>query len=127
MKLLLDTNALIWWLSDDRRLGPRARRRLTDQRTITMATIVSIWEVTMKHRSAKMRQSGSSLLPILAGQQIELLGVRSAHICAIDDLLMMHSDPFDHLILAQAKVEGATLMTSDVQMTRYGVPCIGTD
>lgn len=127
MKLLLDTNALIWWLDDDRRLGARARRRLADARTTTMATIVSVWEVTIKHRSGKMRHSGSRLLPVLAEQGLELLDVRAEHILAIDDLSMVHSDPFDHLILAQAKVERATLMTSDEQMTRYGIACIGTD
>lgn len=127
MKLLLDTNALIWWLDDDRRLGARARRRLADPRTTTIATIVSVWEVTMKHRAGKMKRPESGLLSILAEQQVAVLDVTTAHVRAIEDLPMHHADPYDHLILAQAKVEGAILMTSDEQMTHYGVPCMSTD
>ena len=127
MKLLLDTNALIWWFEDNRKLGPRARRRLADPRTIPIATIVSLWEMTMKFRVGKLKQPGSALLSVLAEQQIELIGVRAEHLRALDALAMHHGDPFDHLILAQAKAEGATLMTSDDAMRAYGVPCIDTD
>ena len=127
MKILLDTHALLWWLDDNGKLGRRARRRLADPRTSVVATIVSIWEMSLKHRAGKFNRSGTSLLAIMTAQKIELLDLRLPHMLALDDLGMHHTDPFDHLILAQAKVEGATLMTSDTQMTLYGVPCIGTD
>jgi PIN domain nuclease of toxin-antitoxin system len=127
LKLLLDTNALIWWLEDNRKLGPRARRKFANPRTETLATIVSLWEITIKHRSGKWPLAGTEYLPILADQQIDLMGLSATHLLTLNDLPMRHGDPFDHLILAQAKAEGATLMTSDERMMHYGVPCIGTD
>ncbi len=127
MKLLLDTNALIWWLEDNRKLGSRARGRLADPRTVSMVTIVSLWEMTMKFRAGKLKQPGSALLSRLAEQQVELLDLRVEHLCALDDIAQFHDDPFDHLILAQAKVEKATLLTSDDKMRAYGVPCMDTD
>ena len=81
----------------------------------------------MKFRAGKMKQPGSVLLPVLAAQQVELIGVRVEHLRALDALAKYHDDPFDHLILAQAQAEGAALMTSDNNMRLYGVPCIDTD
>ncbi len=127
MKVLLDTNALIWWMEDSRRLGPRARRRLADPRTTVMATVVSLWEITMKHRSGKFSSPGSAYLPFIAEQQIALVGISLSHLEAVEGLGMHHADPFDHLILAQAKVERAALMTSDGHMRLYGIPCLHTD
>ena len=127
MKLLLDTNALLWWLDDDRKLGRRARRRLADPRTTVIATIVSLWEISIKHRAGKLPLPGSAYVPILADQKVELLDLRASHLRALDDIGFHHSDPYDHLILAQAKAEGAVLMTSDQNMPLYGIPCIDTD
>ncbi len=90
-------------------------------------TIVSIWELTLKHRAGKFDRSGTTLLPIMEEQKIELLDLRPSHVVMLDSLGMYHGDPYDHLILAQAKAEGATLMTSDDNMRLYGVPCIDTD
>lgn len=100
---------------------------MADPRATILATVVSIWELTIKHRAGKLGQSGTRLLPRLAEQQIELLDVRVSHLLALDDLGWHHGDPYDHLILAQAKAEGAALMTSDDNMRLYGVPCIDTD
>ena len=127
MKILLDTNALVWWLDDDRKLGRSARRRLADPRVTILATIVSLWELTLKHRVGKFNRSGTALLPIISEQKIDLIDLCLPHLRALDCLGMYHADPYDHLILAQAKAEGATLMTSDDKMRLYGVPCIDTD
>lgn len=127
MKILLDTHALLWWLEDDRKLGRRARRRLTDPRAVVLATVVSIWELSLKHRAGKFNRSGTALLPVLAEQRITLLDLRVAHLLVLDDLAMHHADPYDHIILAQAKAEDAVVMTHDERMWRYGISCIGTD
>lgn len=114
-------------MEDNRKLGSRARRRLAAPRTTVMATMVSLWEITVKHRSGKWPLSGSAYLPFIADEQIELIDLRLSHLRSLDDLGMFHNDPYDHLILAQAKAEQAILMTSDERMTHYGVPWIGTD
>jgi PIN domain nuclease of toxin-antitoxin system len=125
MKLLLDTNALIWWLIDDPSLGRRARARIADPRNQIMTSIVCLWEISIKWRVHKFDQPGTYFSGLIEEQGIGLLGVSPAHLAALEDLPFYHGDPYDHMVLAQARVEGASIMTSDRRMTDYGVPCVG--
>jgi PIN domain nuclease of toxin-antitoxin system len=124
MRLLLDTNVLIWWLRDDPKLGVRARHLIADEGIETLVSMISLWEITLKWRVGKMDFTGYSFLEALERERITPLGIKSAHLQALEHLPYHHRDPYDHLILAQAKVEGATIITSDRQMADYGVPCI---
>lgn len=125
MKLLLDTNALIWWMEDNPSLGPRARQLIADLRNEVLVSIASPWEISIKHRIDKMEQRGSAILEALAEEKFTVLGITVGHLQALEALPRHHRDPFDHIILAQAKVEGARIVTSDRIMTAYGIPCIG--
>ena len=78
----------------------------------------------MKWRVGKMDYAGSAFLDDLDAEGIMPLGVTVDHLLALEALGFEHRDPFDHLILAQAKVEGARLVTSDRDMRLYGIPCI---
>lgn len=124
MKVLLDTNALIWWLHDSVRLGPRAKALIVRPETEILVSVVSLWEISMKWRVSKFEFSGSALVDDLSNQGINPIPVRTDHVVALDALGYHHKDPFDHLLLAQAGVEGASILTSDRAMTEYGVPCI---
>ncbi len=126
MKILLDTNALIWWLKDDPKLGSRARALLADGRHELLTSIVSLWELTIKWRIGKLEHRGSVFADLLAEQNIGLLLINPRHFAVLESLPAHHKDPFDHLILAQAKLENAWLMTSDPHMSDYGVECIST-
>ncbi len=123
MRLLLDTNALIWWLQDDAKLGPKSRALIAGGNLEVLVSIVSCWEVTMKWRAGKMGFSGTYLLDQLSGDDLTLVNIKQEHLLALETLEMHHKDPFDHLILAQAKVEGAAIITSDREMSLYGVKC----
>ncbi len=125
MKVLLDTNALIWWIKDSPKLGGKARALIEDPASSVIVSIVSLWEITIKWRIGKLDYSGASFLGMLEELRIELVQVTPVHLIALDGLPFRHRDPFDQLILAQAKVEGATLITSDEQLGAYGVRCIG--
>ena len=124
MKLLLDTNALIWWLRDDTKLGPRAKQAIADRESEIIVSTISLWEITMKWRVGKMPYSGSTFLDDLRDEGIEPLGISIAHLLALEGLAFHHGDPFDHMILAQAKVESARILTSDRHLPQYGIPCI---
>jgi PIN domain nuclease of toxin-antitoxin system len=124
VKILLDTNALIWWLRDDRKLGPQSRSMIATQDAEILVSMISLWEVTMKWRIGKMEFTGTSFLRDLEEEQIFPLSITPDHMKALEDLPLHHKDPFDHLIIAQAKVEGAVIMTSDEAMRAYGVRCI---
>jgi PIN domain nuclease of toxin-antitoxin system len=124
MKLLLDTNALIWWFQDSPKLGIKARSLIEDANSTVIVSIVSLWEITIKWRIGKLEFSGTSLLGLLEDLGIALVSVEPVHLIALDAMPIHHRDPYDHLILAQAKVEGAHIVTSDTDMPGYGVPCI---
>jgi PIN domain nuclease of toxin-antitoxin system len=124
VKVLLDTNALIWWLSDDPRLGQRAKQLIAQDDTDILVSVVSLWEVTMKNRVGKMNYVGSDFLDDLAGEGIVPLQVSVPHLLELEKLGFHHKDPFDHMILAQAKFESARILTSDKEMALYGIPCI---
>jgi PIN domain nuclease of toxin-antitoxin system len=123
MKLLLDTNALIWWFQDSPKLGKSARTLIEDANSTVIVSMVSLWEITIKWRIGKLEFSGTSMLGMLADLGITLVTVEPVHLIALDALPIHHRDPYDHLILAQAKVEGAQIVTSGSEMSRYGVPC----
>lgn len=126
MKLLLDTHVLLWWLQDDLRLGPRAKAVIADARVTLMVSIATPWEISIKRRVGKMIESGSDVLEWLGRQdEFKVLPLRSVDLRILEALPKIHRDPFDHLIVAQASAEGATIMTTDEKMPRYGIPCIG--
>ncbi|SEJ83903.1 PIN domain nuclease, a component of toxin-antitoxin system (PIN domain) [Sphingobium sp. AP50] len=125
MRLLLDTHVLIWWLRDDPRLGAKARRIIADPRVRVMASIASPWEMSVKCRIGKLTERGADMLEWLDGQGVATLPIRAADLHALEALPLLHRDPFDHLLIAQAQVEDARIMTDDGLILRYGVPCIG--
>jgi PIN domain nuclease of toxin-antitoxin system len=127
VKLLLDTHVLIWWLRDDLRLGPEARALMADNDAEVLFSVVSCWEASVKARVGKMDVTGTDLWRSAIGEGLEPIGLEPAHIEELDRLPKVsgHRDPFDHLLLAQAKVEEAALVTHDRALPQYGVPCIG--
>ena len=127
MKLLLDTHVLVWWVRDNPRLGPRSRALIADGAIEVLFSCVSCWEATIKSRTGKIEMTGSELWRSATHERFLPLGVEAAHIEALERLprVLRHGDPFDHLLLAQAKAEGAAIMTNDAKMAEYGIPCIG--
>lgn len=127
MKLLLDTHILIWWLRDDPILGSKPRALIADEDTVALFSVVSCWEATVKHRVGKMDMAGSEMWSSATAAGFEPVGIAVAHIEALERLPRFdrHRDPFDHLLLAQAKAEGAVLMTHDRALPQYGISCIG--
>jgi PIN domain nuclease of toxin-antitoxin system len=126
MKLLLDTHALLWWLQDNPNLGPRARALIADADNELAVSIASPWEISIKHRTGKLDESGSVILRWLESEKIEVIQLTPEHLEEIEKLPVLHRDPFDHVIIAQAKVVGATIITNDHRMPSYGVPCVST-
>lgn len=124
MRLLLDTHVLLWWLDDDPRLGRRACNLIADPDTDVLVSQVSLWETAIKQRIGKMQVGPAEILPRLPEFGFTMLEIKNDHLLALADLGKHHGDPFDHLLLAQALVEGAAVMTSDRKLPLYGVRCI---
>jgi PIN domain nuclease of toxin-antitoxin system len=119
MRLLLDTQVMLWWLLDDSRLKPETRELIASNHCLV--SVASIWEVAIKHRLGKLPvapsqfrdhclQSGATLLPVLDSHAIETSALPA-----------IHDDPFDRLLIAQARMEGLMAVSADRHWPRYDV------
>lgn len=126
VRLLLDTNALIWMVDEPERLSPAAAEALEDARNELCVSIVSLWEVTTKHRAGKLGFGAGATLDALGAAGLRWLPVTHRHLLAVEALprVPKHRDPFDQLLVAQALHENLTLVTSDRALSAYGVPTL---
>jgi PIN domain nuclease of toxin-antitoxin system len=124
LKLLLDSHAIIWWVRDDRRLGREARRAIAGADVVWVST-VSGWELALKVAKGRLRMVESLRVTIVADRFTEL-PLTLPHTEELGRLPMHHDDPHDRLLIAQARAEGATIVTHDRAFEPYGVPIIWT-
>ncbi len=122
MRLLLDTNALLWWEEGSDRLGTRARDAIRASEAVYVSA-ASAWEAEIKRGLGKLTFTGDVEDMINANGFIEL-PVTSRHATALRSLGRHHRDPFDRMLIAQANVEGCTLVTADGQLAEYAVVMI---
>lgn len=121
MKLLLDTDAVLWWLTDDGRFGEAAARAVADETNQVLLSAAVVWEVAIKSSLGKLT-APDDIAPTLLGAGARPLPITLEHAAAVRDLPWHHGDPFDRLLIAQAAIEGATLISHDEPLRRYGVP-----
>ena len=124
MKLLLDTQILIWAADFSLRLSGAALALLNDPRNQLLFSAVSIWEITIKTMLGRddFRVDPRVLRRCLLDNGYSELSVTSEHAVTIDSLPPIHGDPFDRLLLAQAISEGIILLTADAHLARYPGP-----
>jgi len=121
LSLLLDTNALLWAVHEPQRLSPQAIAAI---RTETSAvSLVSFWEIAIKQSIGKL-DAGDGLESWVRAAGLEVVPIRSEHVWRTRDLPLLHRDPFDRMLVAQALIEGMTLVTSDRAFAEYGVSVI---
>jgi PIN domain nuclease of toxin-antitoxin system len=123
LKLLLDTHAALWFLRGDERLSQGARRHLTDETNRVLLSAVVVWEVAIKRSLGKLVVPDEYLTLLLDGG-VQALAVSIDHADAVEQLPWHHRDPFDRLLVAQASVEDAALVTGDEKLGAYGVPIV---
>ena len=124
MKLLLDTHLLIWATIDSHRLSVKARKLLVDPINELFYSAASLWEIAIKHGlgRADFQVDARVLRRGLLDNGYQELPITGAHTVAIASLPPIHKDPFDRILVAQATVEGITLLTSDVAVAKYPGP-----
>jgi PIN domain nuclease of toxin-antitoxin system len=121
VKLLLDSHVLLWWLDGAERLSRESEAAIRRGASDVAVSVVSLWELSIKQSLGKLRVDGD-LLEHMAQQTFTELPVLGVHAVAVRDLPLHHRDPFDRLLIAQARCERFTLVTSDRAMTAYDVP-----
>ena len=123
MRLLLDTQAAIWWLSDDPRLAATAASQLHDDSNQVLLSAVVVWEVAIKRALGKL-ESPDGFAPRLLGAGAVALAVSIEHAAGVERLPQHHRDPFDRMLISQAMIERATIVSSDPKLSAYDVPIL---
>jgi PIN domain nuclease of toxin-antitoxin system len=127
LRVLLDTHALLWWDGDDRRLSQRARELIEHRETELILSVASVWEMVIKVARGRLRLGLPPDRLIAEAQQEQgliTLPVELAHALAVADLPRQHADPFDRLLIAQARVEGLPIVTSDPVFAKYDIDTV---
>jgi len=124
MRILLDTHTFIWWDTDPAKLSARALALCSDASNQLVLSVGSVWEMAIKIQLGKLRFA-KPLAEMIADQQrtnqLELLSVHLAHALAVENLPPIHKDPFDRLLVAQAQIEGITLVSRDPNLAGYPI------
>ena len=123
MNLLLDTHALLWWLGKNPTLSKEARRAIRDSRNSVFVSAATVWEMAIKKALGKL-ETPDNLEEALEVNHFQSLPITVRYALAVGELPLIHRDPFDRMLVAQAKLEGFILVTRDENIKKYGVPVI---
>ena len=122
MNLLLDTHIALWALADDAKLSVRARELIMDGKNRIFWSVASMWEIAIKRalKPDKVPLSGVEFLHHCEQAGYEQLSVRERHVIALESLPSIHSDPFDRMLISQARAEAMIFLTHDSVLSEYG-------
>jgi PIN domain nuclease of toxin-antitoxin system len=122
MKILLDTHAFLWAITEDAQLSLRAREIFTARTSELFLSVASIWEILIKVRLKKLPLT-KPVVPFLreqlANNNIHVLPIVLDHVARLEDLPVHHRDPFDRILVAQSLEEGWPLLSADPLLARY--------
>ena len=132
MKILLDTHVILWVLTDDARLSDQARKLIADPENLICYSAASVWEIAVKNQKApeKCPYNESDILFYCQQASFEMLDMKLPHILALRTLqikegrTLSNYDPFDRMLIAQAKTEDYMLLSHDVNFQNYSEKCI---
>ena len=119
---LLDTSILLWSLAAPDRLNKKAQQLVEDPRQSLFLSAASAWEISIKSSSGKLKlpEPASSYVPKrLSSRAIRVVAITHTHALAAGELPRYHLDPFDRMLIAQAQLEGFTILTADPAFERY--------
>jgi PIN domain nuclease of toxin-antitoxin system len=124
---LLDTHALLWWLSDDPALARTARKIIAETKNTILVSAASAWEIAIKVRLGKL-PTAANLVSDFCGQiereGFDLLVISAEHGIRSGLLPGPHKDPFDRMLIAQAQAENLPVITNERVFEAYGVRCL---
>ncbi len=118
--LLIDTHALLWWLTGHRRLPEVVQARIADPETRVLVSAVCAWEIAIKRALGKL-EAPDGLLEVVEESGLEWVPVEPAEAFAAGGLPLHHRDPFDRLLVAQAMERSTAIVSQDEMLERYGV------
>ncbi|MDD7416054.1 MAG: type II toxin-antitoxin system VapC family toxin [Treponemataceae bacterium] len=129
IEYLLDTHILLWLLNDDERLTSQTKKVINNPNSVIYYSIISMWEVAIKHNAHpdKMNISGTEFMHYCEQAGFKKLEIDDRHIVALESLEVKkdqqaHKDPFDRVLLSQAKADGMNFITHDEKFAAYDEP-----
>jgi len=123
MNLLLDTHILLWWLDDSPSLPEPARNAIADIDNLIIIGAAVVWEIRIKQALGKLKIA-PNFYDVIKQQGFEMLSITSDHAYAVGNLPKHHNDPFDRILIAQAKLEKLTVVTHDAVFKKYQIPVL---
>lgn len=131
MNVLLDTHILLWALSEDKRLSDKAREIIMEPGNAVYYSVISVWEIAIKHalHPDNVKLTGKELSGFCREAGLLSLDLRDKHVYSLeeirrDDDAPKHNDPFDRILLSQAKTENMSFLTHDTMFQGYGERCV---
>lgn len=131
MKLLLDTHIILWALDDNPRLSDRARRLILDEKNDIYYSSASVWETAIKYMAKpdRIHISGSKMSDLCKQMGYRMLPITDNHVKSLETLIyhnrdQEHNDPFDRIMIAQAKADGLKFITHDSKIPFYEEECV---
>jgi len=126
--LLLDTHALLWWLTDDPKLSNPAREAIADGTRAVLVSAASLWEIATKNRLGKLGTADALLIDpigIIAREGFEALSISLPHALLAGSLETDHRDPFDRMLIAQSILDGLILVSNEKLFDRIAHEGVG--
>ncbi len=123
-RFLLDTHCWLWWNSDPDRLPPHALEVIANGENEILLSVVSAWEIAIKYTLGKLQlplEPAEYIPSRLKANKITALPIHLTHTLEVSALPLHHRDPFDRLIISQARCEALTIITADRQFATYDV------
>ena len=120
MKVLLDTHFLLWWLDDAAELGERGQGVIADPENLIFVSAATLWELRIKEGIGKL-ELPQNFAEVVKNESFESLSVTARRTEALRGLPMHHRDPFERMLVAQARVEGLKILTRDKFIPLYDI------
>jgi PIN domain nuclease of toxin-antitoxin system len=127
IKYLLDTHVIIWWLLDDPQLSKKAKNTISKTTNPIIISSVSAWEISIKHQLGKLPELShifEKFSSYIQNEHFEILPITLEHALLAGKLPDHHKDPFDRMLLAQAKIEHLTIVSTDTIFAKYKAPTL---
>lgn len=117
---LIDTQVFVWWMEESKRLPKNIFNLLNDPQNQIFLSVASVWEIVIKRAKNKLKVP-TDIEGGIKKSYFTVLPIELAHVIQVDKLPIYHQDPFDRILISQAKVEGLTFITSDPKIWKYKI------
>ncbi len=124
MKYLVDTHIFLWWLNEEKQLKTSIKNILSDADNTIYVSVVTAWEISIKLKAKRKIKLKSTVEDCFQKAGFEILDIKLPYVLQLSGLHDIHKDPFDRMLIAQAKTEEATLITADEKIWKYGIPVL---